>query len=116
MNQGSKTSKENLEKLFRLMQENPELPVLPMVNSEIICETYCTYWSGSFGDVVLTAYVIGDERIYFREDDSDEMETVLNNVVGGQDWYDVAEDDVKQAYHDLPWTEAIVVYIEYPYE
>ena len=109
--------KKNREELFHLMRENPGLPVVPMVNSEIVCDDYCSYWMGSWGRVELNAYVIGDERVYFRDDDSDDMEDVLNHTVGGQDWYkDATEEEVEKAYAALQWVKAIVVYIECPQE
>ena len=38
--------KKNREELFRLMRENPELPVVPMVDGEIAFDE-CGYWMGS---------------------------------------------------------------------
>lgn len=111
----SEQEKKNREELFRLMREHPELPVVPMVYSEIVCDDCCSYWRGGWGMAELGAYVIGDERIYFHEDDSDDMEDVLNHTVGGQDWYeDATEAEVEEAYKKLPWTEAIIVYIGLP--
>ena len=106
--------KKNRDALFRLMREHPELPVVPMVNSEIIADDYCSYWMGNWGKAGIAAYIVGDERIYFREDDSDDMENVLNHTKGGQDWYEAPEAKVEEAYRNLPWTEAIIVYIEMP--
>lgn len=37
------------EELFKLMQESPELPVVPMVDSEVVCDDGCGRWKGSWG-------------------------------------------------------------------
>ena len=111
----SELKKKKWEGLFRLIQEHPELPVVPMVDSDIVADDGYAWWLGSWGMAELGAYVIGDDRVYFRDDDSDEMENALNHTVGGRDWYkDATEAEVKEAYQNLPWTEAIIVYIVPP--
>ncbi len=115
MRKASERERENRDRLFRLMQEHPELPIAPMVNDEVVCDDTFGYWHGSLGASFLSAYVMGDEGIYIRNDSSDEMEDVLNNTVGGRDWYtDATEDEIVNAYSKLPWTECILVYIELP--
>lgn len=44
----SEKDRKNREELFKLMQENPELPVVPMVDGEIPGDD-CGYWLGSWG-------------------------------------------------------------------
>ena len=43
--------KQNREELFRLMRENPDLPVVPMVDGEI-CGDDSGYWCGGMGDTL----------------------------------------------------------------
>ena len=40
----SEKERENREKLFRLMRENPELPVVAMVDSEVVADTGYGRW------------------------------------------------------------------------
>ena len=42
---GTDKAKNNWEELFRLMQENPDLPVVPMVDGEIVGDD-SGYWVG----------------------------------------------------------------------
>lgn len=44
------------EELFKLMQENPELPVVPMVDYEIIGED-CGRWLGAWGSSYIGEYL-----------------------------------------------------------
>lgn len=60
----SENEKENREKLFRLMRENPELPVVAMVDSEVVADTGYGRWTGVFGYVHIAEYVIGLRRFY----------------------------------------------------
>ena len=42
--------KKNRDELFRLMQENPDLPVVLMVDSDIVVNDGCNLWMGSWGN------------------------------------------------------------------
>lgn len=78
--------RKNREELFKLMQENPELPVVAMVDSEIVQDDGYSRWMGAWGSSSIEEYFIGEERIHFREeDDFDEVEETLTD---GQVCYD----------------------------
>ena len=49
MRKESEIQKENIGKLLDLIKQNPELPILPMVDSEIVADDYCAYWAASWG-------------------------------------------------------------------
>lgn len=103
--------KKNREELFKLMREHPDLEVLPMVDEEIVADDCCSWWLGSWGSAEIQKYITTKERIYFDDDDE---ETVLE-AVKGWEWYENATDEeVAAAFKELPWTEAITVYIKLP--
>ncbi len=106
--------KQSREELFKLMQENPDLPVIPMVDCEIVGDD-SGRWLGSWGSSYIGEYILGEERVYFRDDkDSSEIENVLTDKYG----YDVIEqwsdEEMERAYKKLPWIKAIIVYINLP--
>lgn len=107
-----KTQKERLDELFKLIKENPDLPIIPMVDSEIVADDVCARWIGSCGSAEITEYIIGDERVYFKDDD--DPETVLNDCIGGVDYWEQPEDVVEREYNNLAWVKAIVVNIDVP--
>lgn len=103
--------KQNREKLFKLMQENPELPVIPLVDSEVVYDDSCCNWIGSWGWAEKVKFISGEERIYFNDDDPEDVLTAAK----GWDWYEAATDEeVAEAFAGLPWIEAIAVYIGTP--
>lgn len=108
----TKTQKERLDELFKLIKENPELPILPMVDSEIVADDCCARWTASWGSSEITDYIIGNERVYFKDDD--DPEDVLNDCIGGIDYWEQPDDVVEEAYNNLPWVRAIVVNIDLP--
>ena len=103
---------EKINELLSLIKSNPDLPILPMVDYEIIGEDYGR-WAGSWGHAYVGEYIMGNERVWFYDDD-DERERVLEDCVGGADFWREPEDDVKRAYDALPWIRAIIVNIDLP--
>ena len=101
-----------LAQLLELMKENPHLPIVPMVDSEVVGDDTWGYWMGSWSTSSLDKYYHGEERIYFY--DEKDTEDLLVEVKGW-DWYDVAsEEECLEVYRSLPWVKCIVVYISTP--
>lgn len=102
------------EEFFKLMQENPDLPVVPMVHYEVVSED-SGRWLGSWGSSYIGEYLIQGERVYFREDDDpSEVERVLSERYG-QDYYlNMSNEQEKKAYAEMPWIKAIIVDIDLP--
>ncbi len=97
----SEKERKNRDKLFKLMQENPELPVIPFVDSEICWGDYGSY-IGSLGGARVDEYIIPthDDYLRFRCDD---------------DVFDVLESCLSEEKFDaLPWKKAIIFNIYTP--
>lgn len=73
---------ENKAELFKLMQENPELPILPFVDADIAADD-SGYWAGSWGNVKIDEYLFppNDTPVLFKSDDDvfDVLERYLTN-------------------------------------
>lgn len=107
----SKTPKGgNGEELFKLMQENPDLPVVPMVDSEVVCDDDCARWTGSWGSAWVDEYVTTDERILFRSDD--DVDDVLSETLCCEEYESMTDEEKEAAYDALPWIKAIIVNID----
>lgn len=102
----------HLTQLLDLMKENPHLPVIPMVDSEVVADDTWGYWMGSWSKASLDKYYKGEERIYLY--DEYDMEDLLVDEKGW-DWYGAAsEEECLEAYRAMPWVKCIVVYITVP--
>lgn len=108
-----------IEELLKLMQENPNLSIIPMVGTEIVGDDTYSYWIGSWGRCELTEYYIGREYVHFKDDDAEE---VLKDMIGceygetkdGRDIWDLSDEEWNELFASLHWVKAIVVYIESP--
>lgn len=106
--------KQNREELFKLMQDNPELPVVPMVDYEIIGEDYGR-WLGAWGSSYIGEYLVGEEIVYFREDDDpSEIERLICERQGEEIFTLLNDEEAKETYAEMPWIKAIIVNIDLP--
>lgn len=105
----------NIKELLKLIEENPDLPIVPMVDAEVVGDDYGN-WMGEWGTCDITEYYIGRDHVHFKDDDE---EDVLNDMIGcrygedqkGRDIYDLSDEEWDDLYKSIPWEKAIVVYI-----
>lgn len=100
---------EKLEELLKLMQANPELPVVPCVDGDVVGgdEYYC--WLGSWGESAIQEFIVGKERTYYREEDICEMNDVLYERYDPELVDNMTDEETRAAYNALPWKKAIFV-------
>ena len=106
----------NIEELIRLIQENPELPIVPMVEGRIVAEegSY-DRWLGEWGRAHIGEYFVGDEIVHFKsEDDWDDIETAITDISDYDTFEAMSDEEAKAAYNALPWIKAIIVNIDIP--
>lgn len=103
-------TRKNREKLFQLMKEYPELPVIPMVDGEIPGDD-CGYWLETWGMANVDEYLITNDRVLFKSDD--DVFEALERFLPDDEYYRLpdVESECRKQYDALPWKKAIVVYI-----
>lgn len=108
--------KQSHSELIRLIQENPDLPVVAMVDGELGGEEYCWYL-GAWGSVEIDEYVraINYDNGILLKSDGDIIDT-LERYFDPFDFDELPDSDeeCKKIYDDLPWTRAIMVQIKIP--
>jgi hypothetical protein len=104
--------KENTTELIKLIKENPDLPILPMVSYEVVAGDEFAYWGGSWGEARIDSYFVNDERVVYKSED--EPEIVVEKTVGYERFNEMTDEEVKEAWEKLPWIKAIIVKIETP--
>ena len=111
----SDRERENREELLRLIKENPELPIVPMVDADIIGDD-CGYWLGAWGRATVDEYFISEraERVFYKSDD--DVFDVLERHLSDEEFEALpeSEEECRPYYDKLPWIKAIIVYINLP--
>lgn len=104
--------------IIKLIEENPDLPIVPMVDGEVVGDDSYQYWMGAWGKAVVTEYYLGREKVHIKEDVDEE--DVLTDLEGckyscdpqGRDVCDLSDEEWDALYKSVPWIKAIVVYID----
>ena len=106
--------RQNREELLKLIRDNPDLPIVPMVDAEIVGDDYGRYL-GSWGCAYVDEYLIDlDGRVYFKSDD--DVFDMLEQYMSEEEFEALPEsvEECRPYYDKLPWTKAIVVDISQP--
>jgi hypothetical protein len=97
------------------MQENPDLPVVPMVDGEIVGDDGCNRWLGAWGSSYIGEYLVGEEQVHFRDDDDqEEIDRVVEESLGSEALGVMCDEEYLKAYTEMPWVKAIIVNIDVP--
>ena len=84
------------EKFIQLVKENPELPIVPMVDSDVVCDDY-GYWVGSFGRCSVGEYALFYERYFDDREDFKEF------------YYDYHDDELCERFGYNPMINQFTV-------
>lgn len=112
------------KEFLRLVGENPELPILPFVDYEVVPSDDYHYWLGSFGGARLGKCVDfaahGSERVFTDDEQDDIEEYIADELCDNEDCAAMTDEEIEKLAHEraeaLPWTKAILVYIGLPDE
>lgn len=101
----------NIENLLELIEKNPDLPIIPFVDSEVVADDTYTWWMADFGIVEITEYVMGsDGQVYEKEEEPEEpKDDVLFDFY--PDYEDWSDEKIEETYKNLPWEKCIAVHI-----
>ena len=110
----------NVAYLLKLMGERQYLPVIPMVDSEIVADDGWKSWTAYIGAAEIRKICCFNEKVVFL-DEIVPWETMDEMNMSYEDWGidDEAPDDILRrqclkALKNLEWMEAIVVDIVLP--
>ena len=107
--------KENINTLLQLIKENPELPILPMVATEAVCDDSFSYWMAKWGRAKVDKYWCDDERVYSYNENFDSLvdEWIDDNY---EDYPNFTDEELQKKAESVingyEWVEAIIVYID----
>jgi len=65
--------KQNIEKLLDLVKENPDLEIMPLVETDIVASDDYGWWVADWGEAWVDEYWSDDERMYAKSEDFDRL-------------------------------------------
>lgn len=99
-------------RLFELIRDNPDLPILPFVDSEIVADDGYNRWIGSWGSCGIIEYIMvemyNDYPEMVEKDDTERYEEYL------YDCTEMTEEEIQEHIKNIDWIKAIAVNINLP--
>ena len=109
----------NIRELIKLTAKYPDLPILPLVDEEVVDSPDYQSYLGCWGVPEKTKWIRGADYIHiYRPDDMEEVRDAVEDVQGGRyDIYKMSDSEkveLQKLYEDLNWEDAIMVNIVHP--
>lgn len=107
-----------LEWLLRLIKENPDLPVIPIVSNEVIDDSSFKLisgnrWMGCIGDAEIQMYIQCEDGVVLYSDCS-YVDTIAKFSNHTKDECEkMTDEQLEFEYDNLPWKKAILVNIDW---
>lgn len=110
MRKETEIQQENFKNLLKLIQENPDLKIVPMVDTEVVANDGFGWWVGFWGKAELGEIYTSDERIYIKDND---YEDLVDEYID-KSFEDVTDKEIEiaeKAIDKLNWIKVILVHI-----
>lgn len=113
---------ENLIELFNLIRKRPDLPIVAMVDSDIVADDGYCFWMGEWGRCEIDKYIAHESYgvIFYEQGRPDIVDIFEKFFDYGKCGIDEESPDeqalplMKEKIDTLDWTEAIIVHIDLP--
>ena len=106
-----------IKKLTKLHEEHPDLPVVTMVDTEVVPSDEFSFWLSRIRAVTIKKYIVKDGEVFFYEDkDYDNAWEICDyhDILRKMD-RDISEEDAEKVlaefYEKAPWKEAIIIWV-----
>lgn len=113
------TQRDNFKHLLELVNSNPDLPIMPMVDSEIVADDCHGWWVGGWGNASIEDVWNNDERIYIRSEVEDTLiDEVSDNICDEPDYANLTDEEFRNKARSIVdsynWKTVIAVRINLP--
>ncbi len=110
---------EKVANLLKLISENPDLEILPLVDTECVGGDEHSWWLSEWGDAKVDYYYCSAERIYTKEwDFEDLVNEFIDNHCDDEEYRVLSLSDenfekvAEAKVEGYEWTKAILVSIK----
>lgn len=109
---------ENIKEILKLINEHPDLPVIPMVGQDIVADSFGE-WTAEVGEAEIRKICIYEDAVIFYDENTLKTAGLLEldyETLGLPDSMSSGEANrrLKTFIDSLDWLEAIIVHIEAP--
>jgi hypothetical protein len=109
---------ENIKDVLKVINEHPDLPVIPMVGQDIVADSFGE-WTAEVGEAEIRKICIYEDAVIFYDENTLKTAGMLEldyEALGIPDSMSSGEANrrLKTFIDSLDWLEAIIVHIETP--
>lgn len=109
---------ENIKEILKLIEEHPDLPVVPMVGQDIVADSFGE-WTAEVGEAEIKKICIYEETVIFYDEDPLKTAQTLDFYRFDPGIWDSVSGErtngiTKEMIDSLDWLEVIIVHIETP--
>ncbi len=104
----------NLVEFLELVQQNPDLPVIPLVDSDVVLGDYYSSWIGSLCSSEIREYIMykcsysDGPSMFFRND----KERIVMDILDKNP--EISDHEAEEKADNMDWQEAIILSIGLP--
>ena len=108
---------ENITILLDLVKNNPELEVVPMVDTYCAGDDSYSWWLAKWGRACIDEYYISDEHVYRKSHDFDDLvEKFIDDNFDEMPYKNMSDDKFEKIAENIvdnyKWEKAIMVFID----
>ena len=106
---------ENVKKLLQLIQENPGLVIVPLVDAGVVPSDDYRWWAGSWGGAGLDELCVTEGMVYFKSQNYEDLiESRADDLADSHPKLsdDALYEKAKALVDGYVWKKVIVVWIE----
>lgn len=111
---------DNLKELFTLIRKHPDLPIVPMVDADLVADD-SGRWLGSWGTAYIDKFLHYNEEYLTYEQGDPDIVYIFEKIFDyGECGIDEEMPDeealpiMREKVDSLPWVEAIIVNVDMP--
>lgn len=109
---------ENIKEILKLIEEHPDLPVIPMVGQDIVADSFGE-WTAELGEAEIRKICIYEDAVIFYDENTLKTAGLLEldyDTLGLPESMSSGEANkrLKAFIDSLDWLEVIIVHIETP--
>ena len=103
----------NADILLKLVAENPELPIVAMVDSLCVADDTHDWWSAKIGKPLVDEYCDLDDRVYLKSDFDDLVDEFVENNYDDEPWKSMTQEELEaeanKVVNGYNWIKAIML-------
>ena len=103
----------NSEMFVQIVKEYPDLPIMPMVDTECVFDDSHGWWAAQLGQPSVDEYYQTDDRVDLKSDFEDLVDEFMDNKCDDEPWKSMTQEELEaeanKVVNGYNWIKAIML-------